>query len=90
MRPSLPRLPYPAKRTDVWSWLGNLIGGPVIAGLINAHTATLEASNTNDRIATDLAAKEIEGEIEARKQASAIIIAVAGTPQLSGRCSPGR
>ncbi len=36
------------------------------------------ASNTKDRIAADLAAKEIEAEIEARKQASAIIMAEQG------------
>jgi hypothetical protein len=50
----------------VWSWLASLIGGPVIAGLINAYKAKLDASNTKDRIAADLAAKEIEAEIEAR------------------------
>jgi hypothetical protein len=62
----------------VWTWLANLIGGPVITGLINAYKAKLDAANTQDRIAADLAAKEIEAEIEARKQASAIIIAEQG------------
>jgi hypothetical protein len=60
----------------VWSWL--LIGGPVITGLINAYKAKLDAANTQDRIAADLAAKEIEAEIAARKEASAIIIAEQG------------
>jgi hypothetical protein len=36
------------------------------------------ASNTQDHIAADLAAKEIEAEIDARRQASAIIIAEQG------------
>lgn len=62
----------------MWSWLASLIGGPVITGLINAYKAKLDASNTRDRIAADLAVKEIEAEIEARKQASAIIIAEQG------------
>ena len=62
----------------MWSWLASLIGGPVIAGLINAYKARLDASNTQDRIAADLAAKEIEGEIAARKEASAVIIAEQG------------
>jgi hypothetical protein len=62
----------------MWSWLASLIGGPVISGLINAYKAKLDAANTQDRIAADLAAKEIEAEIEARKQASAIIIAEQG------------
>ncbi len=60
------------------AWLGSLIGGPVITGLINAYKAKLDASNTKDRIAADLAAKEIEAEIAARRQASAIIIAEQG------------
>jgi Sigma-70, region 4 len=50
--------------------------GPVITGLINAYKAKLDAANTQDRIAADLAAKEIEAEIAARKEASAIIIAI--------------
>jgi hypothetical protein len=40
--------------------------------------AKLDAANTQDRIAADLAAKEIEAEIYARKEASAIIIAEQG------------
>src|SRR4051812_45281095 len=62
----------------MWSWLASLIGGPVITGLINAYKAKLDAANTQDRIAADLAAKEIEAEIAARKEASAIIIAEHG------------
>lgn len=56
----------------------SLIGGPVVSGLINAYKVKLEAANTQDRISADLAAKEIEAEIEARRQASAIIIAEQG------------
>ena len=52
--------------------------GPVITSLINAYKAKLDAENTQDRIAADLAAKEIEAEIAARKEASAIIIAEQG------------
>jgi len=62
----------------MWTWLASLIGGPVVNGLINAYKAKLEAANTEGRIAADLAGREIEGEIEARKQASAIIIAEQG------------
>jgi hypothetical protein len=62
----------------MWSWLASFIGGPVITGLINAYKARLDASNTKDRIAADLAAKEIEAEIVARKEASAVIIAEQG------------
>jgi hypothetical protein len=62
----------------MWTWLATLIGGPIVNGLISAYKAKLDAGNTNDRIAADLAAKEIEAEIEARKQVSAIIIAEQG------------
>jgi hypothetical protein len=62
----------------VWAWLGSLVGGPVITGLINAYKAKLDASNTKDHIAADLAVKEIEAEISARKEASAVIIAEQG------------
>ena len=62
----------------MWTWLASLIGGPVVTGLINAYKAKLDAANTQDRIAADLAAKEIEAEIAARKEASAIIIAEQG------------
>jgi hypothetical protein len=50
----------------------------IIKGLISAYRAKLDAANTQDRVAADLAAKEIEAEIEARKQPSAIIIAEQG------------
>jgi hypothetical protein len=62
----------------VWTWLASLIGGPVTTGLINAYKAKLDAANTKDRIAAELAAKEIVAEIEVRKQASAIIVAEQG------------
>jgi hypothetical protein len=62
----------------MWTWLASLIGGPVITGLINAYKAKLDAANTQDRIAADLAAKEIEAEIAARADASRIIIAEQG------------
>ncbi len=62
----------------MWSWLAALIGGPVVTGLIDAYRARLDAANTRDRLAADLAAKEIEAEIDARRQANALIIAEQG------------
>ncbi len=62
----------------MWSWLASLIGGPIVTRLINAYKAKLDASNTRDRIAADLATKEIEVEIAARADASRIIIAEQG------------
>lgn len=55
----------------MWGILANLIGGPVVNGLINAYKAKLEAGNTAERIAADLAVREMqvaEREIEAQKQ----------------------
>ena len=60
------------------AWLASLIGGPIVNGLIEGYKAKLDAANTHERIAADLAAKDIEGEIAARQQASAIIIAEQG------------
>jgi len=59
-------------------WIAHKLGGQIVGGLIEAYRSKLQASNDRDRIAADLAAKEIEAEIEARKQASAIIIAEQG------------
>ena len=60
------------------AWLASLIGGPITNGLIEGYKAKLDAANTHERIAADLAARDIEAEIAARQQASAIIIAEQG------------
>lgn len=60
------------------TWLANLIGGPLVRGLIDAYKAKLEAANAGDKLAAELAAKAIEAEIEARKQAAAVVIAEQG------------
>ena len=60
------------------AWLASLIGGPIVNGLIESYKAKLDAANTHDRIAADLAARHIEAEIAARQQATAIIIAEQG------------
>jgi len=62
----------------VWSWLASLIGGPILKGLLDAYRAKLDAANARDRLAADLAAKEIEAGIDARRQANALIIAEQG------------
>ena len=57
----------------MWSFLANLIGGPIVSGLISAYKAKLAAQNTTDAQAADLAAKEIAGEIAARQAEASII-----------------
>lgn len=62
----------------MWSMILSFIGGPILNSLVGAYKARLEAGNTTERLAVELAAKEIEAEIESRKQAGAIIIAEQG------------
>lgn len=51
----------------IWATLGNLIAGP----LVNAYKAKLEAGNTTERLAADLALRELDvqaKEIEVQHQ----------------------
>ena len=63
-------------------WLLQLLTGPVLNAItgpfLEAYKAKLAALNNKDTLAVQLAVKEIEAEIEARKQAAAIIIAEQG------------
>lgn len=43
----------------MWEILANLIGGPLVSGLIKAYQAKLTATNTSEHIAADLAAREL-------------------------------
>lgn len=55
----------------MWSILANLIGGPIVTGLIEAYKQKLAAGNTSERIAADLAARELavqQREIEVQSQ----------------------
>src|SRR5262245_6929214 len=55
----------------MWQIIANLIGGPLVTGLINAYKAKLEAGNTSERIAADLAARELavqQREVEVQSQ----------------------
>lgn len=57
----------------MWGILANLIGGPIVSGLIGAYKARLDAKGKDNAMAADLAAKEIEGEIAARQVEASII-----------------
>ena len=48
------------------------LGGPVITGLINAYKAKLDAANTTDGHAIDLAKADIAAQIQAREEAVAL------------------
>ena len=62
----------------MWSILANLLGGPLVNGLLNAYKAKLDAANVRDAKAVELAIKEIEAEIAARAAAKEIVIAEQG------------
>lgn len=53
----------------MWGILANLIGGPVVAGLIKAYQAKLDSGNTSERIAADLASRELQVEQRERELA---------------------
>jgi len=44
----------------MWATLAGILGGPIISGLIAAYKAKLDAGNTADKIAADLAEKDLE------------------------------
>ena len=54
------------------------LGGPLLGNLLGAYKARLENASGQDKMAVELAIKEIEAEIEARRNANAIIIAEQG------------
>ena len=62
----------------MWAILAQLIGGPIVSGLINAYKAKLEAGNTSERIAAELAQRELAVEQREAEVASQIIIAEEG------------
>jgi hypothetical protein len=44
----------------MWAWLGNLIAGPILGKALDAYKAKLAAGNTSERVAADLAARELD------------------------------
>jgi hypothetical protein len=62
----------------MWTWIVQILGGSLVKNLVEAYRAQLDAANTRDRIAADIALKKIEAGIEAEKQAAAVITAEQG------------
>ena len=54
------------------------LGGPLLNNLLGAYKARLENASGQDKMAVELAIKEIEAEIDARRNANTIIIAEQG------------
>ncbi len=62
----------------MWTWLASFISGPVIGAAIKAYTAKLAAGNTTDRIAADLAGRELTVQAAEVQAQAAIKIAEIG------------
>jgi len=62
----------------MWGFIANLFAGPIIGALTDSYKAKLAAGNTTEAKATELAIKEIEGQIEARKVEASILLAEQG------------
>lgn len=60
------------------AWLLSFLSGPLLNSLVNAYKAKLEAGNTRDAKAVELAVAEISADIAARSAAKEIIIAEQG------------
>jgi hypothetical protein len=43
----------------IWKLVSSLIGGPIVNALLDGYRAKLNAGNTSERIAADLAAREL-------------------------------
>lgn len=59
-------------------WFGNLLGGPFAQAAVEAYRAKLSSDNTADKIAADLAARELQVEQRERELAAQIVTAEQG------------
>jgi len=62
----------------VLSWLGNLLGGPFAKAAVDAYRARLDAGNASEKIAAELAAKELSVKQRERELAAQIVVAEQG------------
>jgi hypothetical protein len=62
----------------ILGWLGNLLGGPFAKAALDAYRAKLTAENTSEKIAADLAAREMSVEQRERELAAEVLVAEQG------------
>jgi hypothetical protein len=62
----------------ILGWLGNLLGGPFAKAAVDAYRAKLSAENTSEKIAADLAARQLDVEQRERELAAQVVIAEQG------------
>lgn len=51
----------------MWAILANLLSGPIISGAIEAYKAKLQAGSNQDKLAADLAGKDLELQAKERE-----------------------
>jgi hypothetical protein len=64
----------------MWMAILSFLGGPVIKGLIDAYQAKLKAGNVDEKIAADLAGKEIAAQTLEVQELTKLKIAEIGHP----------
>ena len=62
----------------VLTWLGNLLGGPFATAAVKAYQAKLASENTSEKIAADLAARELSVAQREAELATQTVIAEQG------------
>jgi hypothetical protein len=62
----------------ILAFAGNLLGGPFAKAAVDAYRAKLSAENTSEKIAADLAARELDVEARERELATQVVIAEQG------------
>lgn len=62
----------------VLGWLGNFLGGPFAKAAVDAYRAKLTAENTSEKIAADLAARELAVEQREAELSEQVVIAEQG------------
>ena len=62
----------------MWATILSFIGGPIVDGAIKAYSAKLAAGNTTDKIAADLAVRELDVQAAEVQAQSALKIAEVG------------
>jgi len=63
---------------SILAWLGNLLGGPFAKAAVAAYRAKLSAENTSEKVAADLAARELAVEQREREVSGQIVVAEQG------------
>jgi hypothetical protein len=64
--------------TTILTWLGNLLGGPFAQAAVKAYQSKLTAENTSEKIAADLAARELAVEQREAELSAQVVMAEQG------------